>query len=257
MKTYNEIKLTHPKLYLLGDLHRDSDYFFNAVKSNGGIKDADIIVLGDVGLGFNYREVGLNGEVNYIPLNDVEFLQAFEEWCKGANVNLWLFRGNHDNPTLFDNTNKLFKGLNYVRCLTEGDVVVTNTDKRFLIVPGGYSIDRTSHVRIPERSYWKDEHVKYNFFKKFEAKNIYGVLAHTGPLPPSLMTDTSFIDYWKRFDKKLENDLKKERKEVDNIIKHFGVKVWYNGHYHLSEVFNHNNCDVTVIGIGELFEMKD
>ena len=253
----NEIKLTHPKLYLLGDLHRDADYFFNAVKSNGGVKDADIIVLGDVGLGFNYLEVGLNGDDNYIPLNDIGFLQSFEEWCEKANVNLWLFRGNHDKPSMFDKTNGLFKRLNYVHCLSEGDVVVTNDGKRFLIVPGAYSIDRTSHIRIPERSYWKDEHIKYDFFKTLEAENIYGVLAHTGPLPPSLVSDTSFVNYWKRFDRKLENDLKKERKAVDNIIKRFNVKEWYNGHYHLSEVFNHNGCDVTVIGIGELFEMKD
>ena len=85
---FMEHTLKHNMCLLCGDIHgclRD-EYehkgFFDSVDKCGGFDNCDIVILGDIGIGFEHFEfVGKD----YNPFGDLKWLKELDKWAKDNN----------------------------------------------------------------------------------------------------------------------------------------------------------------------------
>ena len=265
-----EYKLKHDMCLLCGDIHgclRDEEEhkgFFDSVDKCGGFENTDIIILGDIGVGFyryDYKDY------DYKPYGDVKWLKELDKWAKDNNNDVWVFRGNHDDPAKYAEDSPLWDWFDNIHCLRDGDTVISHNGKRYLVVPGSISIDRSGRHRVLGFTYWDDEYMKYDLFEKMEASEFYGVFAHSGPTPPECMK-SHFVENWarrekegdfwqpdKKFPKGLKETIEEERENIDKIIAKFKPKYWFNGHYHEDAHFERNGCEVFALGIVKFLEL--
>ena len=240
------IELKHKNCVLVGDIHGETEQLLDEFKANNiDITDSDVIFLGDIGLGFFY--FSYHG-MDWIRNDDNETLKVLEKWCKKNDNDIWLLRGNHDDPEVFNKFREMnvFDRLHF---LDDGDEILGKNGKSYLVVPGAISVDRV--YRRLGISYWENEVVNEDVYISKLQRDFDGVFAHTGPTPP-LCEKSDFIVRMKENDPALEMDINEERRIVENIIKKFNIKNWYGGHYHVSEVFETiNNCEVRILNINQ------
>lgn len=234
-----------------------------------GIRNAAIIICGDVGLGFSGNH---KGPIKY--LNKV-----------GADRgnHFYIFRGNHDNPSSWADelVSEHEKQFPYVHYLRDFDEVKFANNKLALTVPGAISIDRKwavgkvirdmetgedEYKRFPRpegKSYWADEHIRYDLIDSIDKKYDI-VIAHTGPTPPSLRSNNDLEYIFRNYDAQLKDDLEEERKAVDKIIDKSGCDKWINGHFHIETKmvyamndakFEYNGITVENVGIDEIIQI--
>lgn len=260
-----EYKLKHEMCLLCGDIHADTNAFFDSVNKCGKIKDTDIIILGDIGLGFYYFDYK---DYEYKPYQDHKWVKEIDNWAKENNNDVWVFRGNHDDPAKYAEDSKFWDWFDKVHCLRDGDSVISHNERRYLVVPGSISIDRGGSHRQLGFSYWDDEYIKYDLYESMEASEFYGVFAHSGPTPPSCLKST-FVEEWdkrekdynifskglKKFPKSLKETITEERENIDKIITKFKPRYWFNGHYHEDAHFERNGCEVFALGICKFLEL--
>ena len=171
-----EYELKHDMCLLCGDIHgclRDEEEhrgFFDSVDKCGGFENTDIIILGDIGVGFHHYDY-INDD--YKPNGDLKWLKELDKWAKDNNNDVWVFRGNHDDPAKYAEDSKLWDWFDNVHCLRDGDTVVSHNGKRYLVIPGSISIDRSGRHRVLGFTYWDDEYMKYDLYKKMEATEFY------------------------------------------------------------------------------------
>ena len=262
-----EYKLEHEMCLLCGDIHgclrddREFTGFFDSVDKCGGFQNCDIIILGDIGLGFYYLYKG-----EYMTCNDVKWMRELNAWAKENNNDVWVFRGNHDDPDKFAEGSMFWGWFENIHCLRDGDTVISRNGKRYLIMPGSISIDRSGYHRTMGFSYWPDEYIKYDLYEQMEATNYDGVLAHSGPTPPQCLK-SKFVEDWDRrerencdysiksFPKPLKETVEEERAFIDKMIDKFKPTRWFNGHYHEDAQFEHNGCEVFALGISKFLEL--
>ena len=220
--------------FLVGDIHGDTVGFLeylDTLKSfkNLTIENSDVVFLGDIGIGFYHYSYSI---MDWRRNNDRETMDVLDKWAEENNNKIWVLRGNHDDPLLF--SKRFFSRFKYIDYLKDGEVIKAKNDKTYLVVPGAISVDRK--WRELGLSYWDDEVVKENTYKRKKKQNFDGVFAHTGPTPP-ICEKSVFIRKMKSEDPSLEEDIKEERRIVDFIIDKFNIKSWYNGHYHINSDF--------------------
>lgn len=209
----------HGKLYAVSQQVKN---FPDSVKN--------IVFLGDIGFGFFEDGILEN-----------EFLVNIPE-----HINIWLLRGNHDNPSRWDveYIPNLYPRLNFIK---DCDVLNIN-GKRFLAVGGGISIDRD--YRIEGKSYWPDEYVKLPYKGQLE-DNIHGIISHSGIKPPVLESKSHpLITYGSD---ELKADLKREENIFDIILNKAKPKEWFYGHYHVHSFFEHKDCKFYNLDINEIY----
>ena len=265
-----EYKLEHNMCLLCGDIHgclRDKyehKGFFDSVDKCGGFDNCDIVILGDIGVGFytyDYKES------DYKPYGDVKWLKELDTWAKKHNNDVWVFRGNHDDPSKYTEDSKLWDWFDNIHCLRDGDVVISKNGKRYLVIPGSISIDRCGRHRVEGFTYWSDEYIKYDLYEEMAEEKFDGVFAHSGPTPPQCRK-SNFVDDWhirekggdfwqpdKKFPKPLKETIEEERKNIDIIIDKFKPKYWFNGHYHQDAQFEHKGVKVFALDIVRFLEL--
>lgn len=229
------------------------NYSYGLGKHLGVIEDCVIIVAGDCGFGFNKEEY-------YHQL-----FNKYHEILELNNVFIYFVRGNHDDPSYF-NEHKI----NYNNIKTVKDYsVITVNDKNILCVGGGLSIDRVWRKQqevkinkykknIKKQLYWEDEMPVYSQEMLEEINNenikIDVVVSHTSPhfvFP----TKKDSLSYWAKLDKNLYKDSETERIILSNVYdflignKH-PLKKWCYGHFHCNKTNRKN--DVEFIAINEL-----
>lgn len=214
-------------IYLIGDIHGKKFQLIEKIKDLN-IADAYLILLGDIGVGFNDN----NYAFDYGWLNDE---------LKKLNCKAYLLRGNHDNPSHWkdDLIDEEYENIIHLK---DHQLLLLNDDL-FMCIGGGTSIDRC--FRDIERSYWSDENIslpKYNELEKDIIKNkgLHGILSHCGPLPPKCSNIR--LDYWYLQDADLRNDLQEEQLIINKIFDIYQPKFWFFGHYHVDESFDFKNC---------------
>ena len=263
-----EYKLEHEMCLLCGDIHgclRDEHKhtgFFDSVDKCGGFENTDIIILGDIGVGF-YRFAHSLGE--WIKMSDYKWMSELDEWAKKNNNDVWVFRGNHDDPDKFKRDCKLWTLFDNIHLLEDGDTVISHNDKRYLVVGGSISIDRC--VRELGFTYWHDEPLNMEIYNKIDEQKFDGVFAHTGPVPPQCLK-SSFVDDWanreknyasyghcNNSDRPLLEVLKEEKENIDIIIDKFKPTYWFNGHYHQDAQFEHKGVKVFALDIVRFLEL--
>lgn len=264
-----EYKLEHEMCLLCGDIHGclrdDRDYtgFFDSVDKCGGFQNCDIIILGDIGVGFYYFDYK---DYEYKPNKDHEWLKELDTWAKENNNDVWVFRGNHDDPDKFAEESKLWDWFDNIHCLRDGDTVISHNGRRYLVVPGSISIDRSGRHRVLGFTYWNNEHLRPEVYRDMGEQKFDGIFAHTGPTPPNCRKSTFLRDWEARememkdenrlpFDTVLTYEIAKERAIVDTLIDKFKPTRWFNGHYHEDAHFEHNGCEVFALGIVKFLEL--
>lgn len=261
--------------WLVGDIHAEQGEFFHNVKEQN-IRNSNIILLGDVGVGFELEP-------------PEKFFGYFSKMLKARNNRAYLIRGNHDNPSFWSDETKKHIESKYenVTMLQQGFVNI-NGDL-FYVYPGAVSIDRI--IRTEGTWWFRDERVapidkmdisyqwtelyEDEYIKQYgeldnngeEFKPIKGVLGHTGPRPNNL--DDGQLQRRCLKDKRLIDDVNEEAQFVYNVMD--GVlyvndmvkqmnqsecNPWYFfGHFHVSYERRHPIFSTKCLNCHELYQI--
>lgn len=247
-------------IIVIADIHGDFDEFEKNIKKYD-IKDCVLIVAGDCGFGF-YKEIYYERVFNSIN-------RKFKE----RNIHCFMIRGNHDDPSYFNESKINYSNVKAIKDYT----IITVGNKNILCVGGAISIDRririhnywsriehysiTMNVTEEEarskflKTYWEDEIPIYDEEKLNKIKNssinIDYVVTHTSP-SFSFKSDKDGIEYWLENDETLENDLKNEREVFSRIYQKLNddnhrIKKWVYGHFHEHNTEIINNIEFTAL----------
>lgn len=246
----NKLDIQASNIYAVGDIHGYFSSLISMIKRYE-IVDSCIIVCGDCGLGFYGWE---STKAQLKKLNDV---------CKKHNVNLVMFRGNHDDPSFFTQGN-----------ITSNIIPVpdyTVVNEHIICVGGGTSIDRQYRMALKDKYvkeyfryhpnctieegidntpnfYWPDELPVYNENIMNEIKEagiqITTVCTHTCPSFCDPATKDG-IKEWIKVDPDLNVCIDEERNVMDCLHQKLlndghPLKEWIYGHYH-----RHNMQDIS------------
>ena len=240
-------------IYAVGDVHGNFNALLNWIKVRD-LRDCAIICCGDIGFGF--ERPGAYDDIK----------SEFEFECADRNCTIFMFRGNHDDPSYFDGDricSEHFKAIpdySVIRRLIDDKAVVF---QNILCVGGAISIDRCQRIKewndaIPKyawysnksleqaekdygkRWYWKDEGVVYDANKLLElidnGIHIDIVCTHTCPSFCQPTTKEGIEEALEK-DPELDWDTTMERSRVDMIanqlrIDGHPVNKWVYGHFH-------------------------
>jgi hypothetical protein len=211
-------------IYCIGDTHGLQiayDTLRNfIIKYN--IANSLFIQVGDFGIGFN-------------PIADEDHLESINDILKRDNNELYVIRGNHDNP-------KYFNG-EYIRDTIKLLKDYTILDDNTLLIGGAISIDRLN--RVEGVSYWKDEKLIYNDMVQ-TFTGIEYVITHTCPSFLQSSKAANDLQFFKMMCNnipslynKLINECQEERTIMTTIYDELSLnnklKKWYYGHFHNEE----------------------
>lgn len=247
MKIYN-------KKYLLGDVHGFWSVIANHVVHNNE-KNIAYIQVGDFNIGYNHIETETE---RLIKLNDV--LNSYE-------CDLYIMRGNHDNPEWFIDFNfsDIKSNLNRIKFIP--DYTVLNIDnENILLVGGAISIDRIPRktryfLGETMKSWWDDEVFTLDVEKLESYENIDRIITHTSPNFCHPVAIGQLVLEYAYKDKSLINDLADERSKLTdmaNILMFNGknkIKSWHYGHFHQSHRMMHNGVVFELLGIEQFSQL--
>jgi predicted phosphodiesterase len=201
------------------------------------IDNCNIISVGDLGIGFQYKK-----EYEY------KACEKLNEFFKERNINFYGIRGNHDNRYFFQNENRVC--LDHFE-LIEDYSVYSHQDKQIQFIGGAVSIDRTG--RKLNISYWEDEGV---IFEKEKLQKVDILVTHTAPSWCSPQTFNEMVYGWAREDAYLIEDLNDERSMMDEIFKICKPSFHVYGHFHSTWSEEINGCKHRLLDINEFFEYR-
>ena len=259
--TYNIIKLPYLTMYATGDIHGD----FGAITYN--IKRLEItncilFFCGDIGVGFEKEQHYKN------------IFRKLNTFCKKRNIYCIFIRGNHDDPSYFNNKRINYTNVKFVSDYTIVEVY-TAEDINFeneplyttLCIGGAISIDRVYRRFIQDgnllkykkyhpheteeqvyknapRCVWEDEGAIYcpEILDKIKSdgKNINYICTHTTPQIAPPITKGNNLQYWFNQDTTLAEDLDNERRTMTQIYDKLvadehPIIAWCYGHFHFHE----------------------
>lgn len=226
-------------IVVAGDIHGDFKALVYKCCVQYTMTDTLIVVAGDCGFGF--QRPGYYEDL-YMQLSG-----------RLAKANNWVvfIRGNHDNPAYFDG-----KQVNYKRWKAVPDYSVLKAcGHNILCVGGAISVDRAwrktemygmtvvieEDRRLEVSYYWPNEMPVYDEARLetiSKACTIDTVITHTAPSFCEKQSQSDIQD-WLVKDEELLDDIKAERKVMDNIqaylyVHSHPVNHWYYGHFHQS-----------------------
>jgi hypothetical protein len=180
-------------------------------------------------------------------------------------------RGNHDNPAYFN-----LQPIKHRRWMTLPDYSVIKTcGHTILCVGGATSIDRTYRMNsknyhfqkadepFAPNVYWPNERTVYDQ-NKLDAINeicaIDTVITHSSPSFCELSSHQG-LHAWAIRDEDLLDDVKRERKVMDDILgylyeKNHPLRYWYYGHFHQSWHCEIDSVQYNMLDCMELREVR-
>lgn len=260
----NKIELENKRTFVIGDIHGDLDMLKTHITNDEDIRNCNLIIAGDIGLGFKKTKTHFE---EYHLLN---------KWLNEKGINLYLIRGNHDKPEYFNS--QLIELSNVIAI--EDYTILTINNTNILCVGGAISIDRTYRLRkyserllyfqkiyegtltdedlasMINKGYWENEMPIYNedILNEIKENNIQlsYIITHTSP-SFAFKTGTKGIEYWFTVDKDLNEDLIKERQVLTDIYNkvvledEHPIKEWIYGHFHEHHEDDFNNIHFTAL----------
>jgi predicted phosphodiesterase len=222
-----------------GDIHGDFEALVYKCCVQYCMTDTLIIVAGDCGFGFQR------------PVYYEDIYKKVRNRLSKANNWFVFVRGNHDNPAYFDG-----QQVKYKRWKAVPDYSVLKVcGHTILCVGGAISVDRSwrkleylgrtvvegEDERFLPEVYWPDEKPVYDEAKLAAINEVCAidvVVTHTAPSFCELKSKRG-IENWIYKDEDLEDDIKAERKVMDNIQAYLyahshPVDYWFYGHFHQS-----------------------
>lgn len=227
-------------MLFLGDIHRNFKVIFDFCKSYE--YEGNIIQVGDFGLGFNTRE------------HEIKLLESINNVMTQLNSNLYVIRGNHDDPRYWNEWHQEFSNLHLVKDYT----VLELEGYKMLCIGGALSVDRIE--RNAGVDYFPDE--VFTFKPELMPTEPFDILVtHTSSdvytgmykLPP-------FIYGYAKKDANLLADLECEKTEVAKMFSHIDVsklKYHFFGHFHRSKTTISGDCVVKLLNINEFYNVDN
>jgi len=206
------------------------------------IKNSYIIQVGDFGVGFH--------KDNYYKTE----LSKVDEVLKKRKIELFVIRGNHDNPEWFKESNHPF-GLDNILLLKDYSELTLN-NKHFLFVGGAVSVDRFQ--RTPYKDFWYDEEFVLKLEHEFPYRDrVFDVVVtHTRPAVCGAFKGFNNINYYILQDADLKEDLITESNAMDKLWEFTKPKNWFYGHFHESHTIDHENTKFRCLTIDEFYEYE-
>lgn len=198
-------------LVLIGDIHGDLDFLKSFIEKFPGL---NIIQLGDFGMGF------------YHHLKEESRMRKVEECLEKADSNLYVIRGNHDDPKYF--TDKVWNK----RALFLRDYsVLEYQGKKIQLVGGGISVDRLH--RVVDESWWSGEKIA---FQPDKIEKVDVLLAHVAPKKFILnkAQTNSYVNLFCKQDPTLRDELDEEQVQMQELFDRSEASQMYFGHFHTS-----------------------
>jgi len=237
------IKSKHKRTVYGGDIHGEFRQLIFELNRND-ITDALIIILGDIGMGFNKHNYYVN-----------EF-NRMEKKLENMNNTLIFFRGNHDDPKYFE-TDLFDNAYKNIILANDYDIIEQNGVKS-LLVGGAISVDRSARHKS---DYWENEYIHYNNQDYDIVKDLTDIsilLTHTAPLGAWPTTKPGLLE-WSVDDIHLEDDEHESReilREIFDDLKSQGNNIthWYHGHYHENHIEIVDSIEYRCIEMNKLYE---
>lgn len=220
------------QLILLGDIHGEWRKLLAKLKT---INNATIIQLGDFGMG------------QFSSTVETEWLGKINDVCRENNIELKVFRGNHDLPGAFEKSRYVYPN---VELLADYSYLNIN-GKSILCVGGAISVDRSDSIE--DINWWKEEEI---VFRPELIKPVDILLTHSGPPWIGPYNKNGIVGHYCKFDTELWEELQEERRVVDEIIKLAQPKEFYCGHFHRSETNLTKGFKARILNIWEFLEIK-
>lgn len=240
------IILDRKPIYVVADLHGYFNLLKTEVEINDELKNCILICAGDIGVGFKKKEFYLTK------------LEELNSIMKDKNIDCFMIRGNHDDPSYFNGS--IF--LSNVKLIPDY-TIINSGESNILCVGGAISIDRLYRKEIYnsniqyysnimpteniesiknkiEKNYWENEApiLDYESLKEINDSNINinYVITHTSP-SFAFKNDKNSIEKWLKIDETLDLDTSHERSVMDCIyttLRENGNKIiyWVYGHFH-------------------------
>jgi len=236
----------------IGDTHGNFEYIRKTIKGRN-ITDMVLFHVGDFGVGFNDER------------KDKLELSRLNTRLEKNNCQMYVIRGNHDNPACFDGTwdwDHLHLVPDYTIVNVEGFDV--------LMVGGAVSVDRVPRKRdqqlmasrgIDKELYWYDEEFVLDEDKLRDVKGVTYVVTHTCPkfVEPinniGIPSHGYLVESFAADDTQLKKDLDKEREDMTKmyeILKENNfISKWFYGHFHRTNAMYYEDTDFVMLGINE------
>lgn len=227
----NTIKLKSNEIIIVGDTHGINE--FKDIVERFVPNDSCVVHIGDCGIGFSRR--------------DGERIKKVDKICKDKNIQVYIIRGNHDNPYYWDNDVFELTNVKLVKDYTR--LIFPNT-REALCVGGGVSVDRID--RIKGVSYWKDEITQY--LPEYCTPCDY-MFIHDAPSYCNLPTVSlkQNFRYYVEKDSKIMSDAQLQRETIDKIVALCKPKKIVGGHFHNSISERVNDIDYRCLNINEIY----
>lgn len=231
----------------IGDIHGNFRLLIYKLEQLG-ISNVNIIVCGDIALGFHKKLYYTN-----------EFKKIQRKLSK-LNIHLYFFRGNHDDPEYFENEeikSEILKFSKNIHILNDYDII-KHPKYNIIIIGGAISIDRCERWKwdkmtqtIVNDGYWPNEIIKpipNNYINELYENGINKidiVCSHSAPMfcPPY---GKNGLEFYAEHDDKLLEDCDKERNHLESIFNILEynfpmIKYWFYGHFHKSYSYEYKN----------------
>jgi len=245
----------------IGDTHGNHKLISHRVKSLK-ITDTTFLHVGDFGVGFEKRD-----EL------EIEKLDYLNKVLKEYNCQLYVIRGNHDDPSWFDGSREWSN----LHLLPDYSIINVNGDD-VLMVGGATSVDRKGRIRYihdgaiigEERTgYWYDEEFVLDREKLTDVKGVRYVITHSCPngVFPINKTHNKYESHGMFVegfvldgDSTLKDDLNKEREDIAEmyeILKENNhIDKWIYGHFHNHNAQYFEDTDFVCLDINEFYEIR-
>lgn len=243
-------------LLVCGDIHGDLDIIPNFIRDND-LNNCGVIIAGDFGIGFQSHQ------------KELRRLEYLNNRLKNTNSQVYVVRGNHDNPMYFTGE----YDTDFVKLVPDYTILELNL-LNILCVGGATSIDRTARNSYINKNntthslsinkngsdWWENEVFVYDKNKIKNLLNIDIVITHTAPNFTYPLIKGG-LDYWIKNDSNLDGDITVERHNVtmlynDLIERGNNISKWYYGHFHMSNKTYYNKTIFNVLNINEIQEIK-
>ena len=233
-------------IYLVGDTHGDNSYLSEKIEELP--KDSLVIHVGDFGVGFP----------------EIEWAELRAALQEHGSCKLWVIRGNHDDPSKWPCSDFLSDGLENVELISDFSYRKIN-NLIWFFVGGAVSIDR--YLRIKGKDWWPDEIVKNDPTIHYKKCNV--LITHTSPkkcYPHDSKENLKELvklytpEYRLDLKEKMFNDLVKERKILDEIMKKVKPEYHIAGHFHNSHrekiQTSWGKCSSFILDINEIIDFN-
>lgn len=226
-------------VWFMGDLHGQFRY---VALWNDMVQNSTLIQVGDFGVGFDRQgRVLPDAEDTSSRPSTIEKLALLSHYLEQRGNRLLVVRGNHDDPSWFDN----FEIGKSITLLQDEQTVVTPCGLRVFVIGGGISLDRTE--REEGRSYWPAE--KFTWSGALPAERVDCVVTHAAGLFGDFELDVPIVNTYVGIEAMqggdLLSELIEERSQHEGLMltlreRDLGPTQWFYGHYHTSKVTEHH-----------------